>query len=256
MQQLKQVTMKIIWEITKSDIDKVKKFVSDNDNSFVKNRQLRNVEKQNIIIDKDIIIKRMIMCLLTSQQRSGPNSTVGQFLRLEPFPITYKVLNETENLEVFIRTTLQENGLTRYVNRISGFFSSNYRKITSNNWSLIGSLEELKSIDSIQFERRISDKLNNDFDGFGPKQSRNFLQALGLTKYEIPIDSRITSWLNDFGFPLTLTSSPLGDTRYYHFVSDGIQELCDKANIYPCILDAAIFSSFDNDEWTNENTIF
>ncbi|MCK9270029.1 MAG: hypothetical protein WC271_07755 [Bacteroidales bacterium] len=101
-----------------------------------------------------------------------------------------------------------------------------------------------------------SDNLQVDFNGFGPKQSRNFLQALGLTKYEIPIDSRITTWLNDFGFPVTLTSSPLGDKGYYHFVSDGIQELCEKAEIYPCILDAAIFSSFDNDEWTDENTIF
>ena len=27
--------------------------------------------------------------------------------------------------------------------------------------------------------------------GFGPKQARNLLQGLGLTRYEIPIDSRI-----------------------------------------------------------------
>lgn len=38
--------------------------------------------------------------------------------------------------------------------------------------------------------------------------------------------------------------------------SDGIQELCEKAGVYPCILDAAIFSSFDNNQWTDENTIF
>ena len=47
---------------------------------------------------------------------------------------------------------------------------------------------------------------------------------------------------------------PLSDKGYYHFVSDGIQELCLKANVYPCILDAAIFSSFDEDDW-NENNI-
>lgn len=117
-------------------------------------------------------------------------------------------------------------------------------------------METLKDIDSKEEERKIADKLNNDFNGFGPKQSRNFLQSLGLTRYEIPIDSRITNWLNDFGFPVSLTSSPLGDKGYYHFVSDGIQELCRKAEIYPCILDAAIFSSYDNGEWTDENTIF
>jgi len=248
--------MNINWHISPADIDKVKKVIAKNQNAFLQARQLRNVEKQNIVIDKDKIIKTMIMCLLTSQQRSGPNSTVGQFLRLDPFPVTIEKLTAVNNVEEFIKNTLQQNGLTRYVNRISSFFASNYGKIVKRNWTLIDDLEELKSSDSKIKERNIADNLANDFNGFGPKQSRNFLQALGLTKYEIPIDSRITTWLNDFGFPVALTSSPLGDKGYYHFVSDGIQELCEKAEIYPCILDAAIFSSFDNDEWTDENTIF
>ena len=247
--------MNINWNITQSDIDKVKNVIAENKNSFLQARQLRNVDKQNIVIDKDKIIKTMIMCLLTSQQRSGPNSTVGQFLRLDPFPVTNKKLKSVKNVEKFIKDTLQQNGLTRYVNRISFFFASNYGKIVERNWTLINDLEELKNSDS-KNERNIADNLASDLNGFGPKQSRNFLQALGLTKYEISIDSRITTWLNDFGFPVALTSSPLGDKGYYNFVSDGIQELCEKAEVYPCILDAAIFSSYDNDEWTAENTIF
>ena len=248
--------MNINWNISQTDIDKVKRVIADNKNAFLQARQLRNVEKQNIVIDENTVVKTMIMCLLTSQQRSGPNSAVGQFLRLDPFPITIENLKTTGDVEEFIKETLRQNNLTRYVNRISSFFASNYRKIVDRNWKLINELEELKISDSKVKERNIADNLASDFDGFGPKQSRNFLQALGLTKYEIPIDSRITTWLNDFGFPVALTSSPLGDKGYYHFVSDGIQELCEKAEIYPCILDAAIFSSFDNDEWTDENTIF
>jgi thermostable 8-oxoguanine DNA glycosylase len=248
--------LNINWDISQADIDKVKKVIADNENAFLQARQLRNVEKQNIVIDKNTIVKTMIMCLLTSQQRSGPNSTVGHFLRLSQFPITIEKLTKTNNVEVFVKDTLIKKDLTRYVNRISSFFASNYRKIVEKNWTLIKELEELKTADSKIKERNIADNLANDFKGFGPKQARNFLQALGLTKYEIPIDSRITTWLNDFGFPVTLTSSPLGDKGYYHFVSDGFQELCEKAEIYPCILDAAIFSSFDNNEWTDENTIF
>jgi hypothetical protein len=248
--------LNINWNISQTDINKVKKVIADNENAFLQARRLRNVEKQNIVIDKDTIIKTMIMCLLTSQQRSGPNSTVGQFHRRDPFPITVEELTTTNNVEEFIKNTLQQSGLNRYVNRISSFFASNYRKLVDDNWTLIRELEELKNSDSKIKERNIADNLDNDFSGFGPKQSRNFLQSLGLTKYEIPIDSRITTWLNDFGFPVTLTSSPLGDKGYYHFVSDGIQELCEKAEIYPCLLDAAIFSSFDKDEWTEENTIF
>ena len=248
--------MNINWNITQTDIDRVKKVVSENDNAFLKSRHKRNVEKQKIVINKDIIIKTMIMCLLTSQQRSGPNSTVGQFLRLDPFPITDDVLTKDNNLEQIIKTTLQQNKLTRYMNRISSYFTANYTNITNNNWILLDALKGLINSNSKQKEREIADKLANDFDGFGPKQSRNFLQALGLTKYEIPIDSRITNWLNDFGFPVTLTSLPLGDTGYYHFVSDGIQKLCERAKVYPCILDAAIFSSYDNDEWVDESIIF
>ena len=248
--------MNIIWNITDKDIQKIKKVLIDNENPFLIKRRERNVLRQNIVINEDVIIKTMIACLLTSQQRSGPNSVVGRFLSKEPFPINFESISNVDKIEDYLKQELKKNGLTRYINRISQFFASNIKKIEKDNWLIIKRLESLKNIDSKEEERKIADKLNNDFDGFGPKQSRNFLQSLGLTKYEIPIDSRITNWLNDFGFPVSLTSSPLGDKGYYHFISDGIQELCRKAEIYPCILDAAIFSSYDNGEWTEENTIF
>ena len=98
--------------------------------------------------------------------------------------------------------------------------------------------------------------IQDRFDGFGPKQSRNVLQALGLTRYEIPIDSRITDWLNEFGFPVRLSGDALSDRNYYNFVSDGIQILCEKCDVFPCVLDAAIFSSKDGDGWTKDNILY
>ena len=71
-------------------------------------------------------------------------------------------------------------------------------------------------------------------------ESRLLLQTMGLTKYEIPVDSFVSEWLNDFGFPVRLSSNALQDRHFYHFVSEGIQLLCNKAGIYPCVLDAAI----------------
>ncbi|QCE42303.1 hypothetical protein [Psychroserpens sp. NJDZ02] len=245
--------MKISWNINESDIQKVKNVMKENDNFFLKNRRERNVEKNNIEINKNIIILNLMMCLLTSQQRSGPNSVVGKFLSLKPFPVTSELIAESENIESLIKQILQKNGLTRYINKISAFFAENIERIENENWNLISKLEFLNDNQSKETERELADFLNDWLKGFGPKQSRNFLQALGLTKYELPIDSRIASWLNDFGFPVSLTSSPLSDKGYYHFVSDVIQELCLKANVYPCELDAVIFSSFDNDEWTEKN---
>jgi len=248
--------MKIVWNISNIDIQKVKKVITENENAFLHARRMRNIRKVNIVIDKDKIIKTMTMCLLTSQQRSGPNSAVGQFLRLDPFPINIERIEKNDNVEKMIKNSLKQYDLTRYINKISSFFAANYKMMVENNWEIINRLEKLKEYDSKLKERAMADALHNEFKGFGPKQSRNFLQALGLTKYEIPIDSRITKWLNEFGFPGSLTSTPLGDKGYYHFVSDGIQELCEKAGIFPCILDAAIFSSYDNNDWTQENIIF
>lgn len=95
-------------------------------------------------------------------------------------------------------------------------------------------------------ERDLADSVDKIFKGFGSKQARDFLQTLDLTKYEIPIDSRIMNWMKGFGFPILFSPTALQDKSFYHFVSDGIQLLCEKANIYPCVLDAAIFSSNDN----------
>lgn len=248
--------MNISWDITEIDINQVKKVLKNNDNSFLQKRRERNIEKQNIVIDQNTIVKTLLMCLLTSQQRSGPNTPIGQFLRLSPFPITIESINQENDIQTFIRSILKENGLNRYINNISHYFAENMIKIQNNNWSILEKLNRLNDQQTKLAERELADYLNDWLKGFGPKQSRNFLQALGLTKYEIPIDSRITNWLNKFGFPVTLISSPLSDKGYYHFVSDGIQVLCEKADIYPCLLDAAIFSSYDNEEWTKENTIF
>jgi hypothetical protein len=80
---------------------------------------------------------------------------------------------------------------------------------------------------------------------------------LGWTMYEIPIDSRITKWLNnELDFPLTVSSTTLQDVNFYHFVSDAIQSLCKKADVKPCLFDAAVFVEGDKGEWTLENSIF
>lgn len=248
--------MKISWEITEGDIQQVKKVLAQNDNNFTRRRRERNVEKKDVVIDKEMIMQAMMMCLITSQQRSGPNSLVSIFLVKKPFPVTFQILSQSDNIARTIKQVLLINGLKRYVNNISKYYAANYEKIEKDNWSIITELKDLLYKDSKREERKIADKIDESFLGFGPKQSRNFLQALGLTKYEIPIDSRIIRWLNMLGFPVTLHSTPLGNKEYYHFVLDGVQELSANSGVYPCILDAAIFSSYDKGEWTSENIRF
>ncbi len=209
------------------------------------------------MVDKNSILKCMIMCLVTSQQRSGPDTPVSRFFKLEPFPVTFENISGKMDVEYLLRVAMQQNGLNRYINQITGYFAWNFRVLHDSDWTLVGILKkELDSKATRKDEREIADYIDDTFKGFGPKQSRNFLQSLGLTKYEIPIDSRITTWLNDFGFPVTLSATGLQDRAYYHFISNGIQRLCDEADIYPCVLDAAIFSSYDGGRWNVENIIY
>jgi len=249
--------MNIFWKIDEMDIIKVIDFVNAHDNPFVENRINRNVNRNDIKIDRDTIIKTMLMCLLTSQQDSSPDSNIGVFLRKKPFILTYKFLSKEIDIKNVLRDVLKINGLTRYFNKIPNYFSFNYSYLEETNWNLQTILEStIKNELTKSNERELADSIDHLFKGFGSKQARNFLQALGLTKYEIPIDSRIMNWLKDIGFPILFSPVALQDKAFYHFVSDGIQLLCEKANIYPCVLDAAIFSSNDNITWTKDNIIF
>ena len=127
--------------------------------------------------------------------------------------------------------------------------------LKKSNWDILFNVKNyLNSSESYEIERQLSEMINDLLKGFGPKQSRNLLQSMGITKYEIPIDSRITKWLNNFGFPIKLSATALSDRNYYNFVMDGIINLCEKANILPCVFDAVIFSSYDTN-WNDKNII-
>ena len=53
------------------------------------------------------------------------------------------------------------------------------------------------------------------------------------------------------GFAFILSASGLSDERYYRLVMDGVQKGCLESGVYPCVLDASIFSSYD-EEWPEE----
>jgi hypothetical protein len=89
-------------------------------------------------------------------------------------------------------------------------------------------------------EREAAHWADRSFAGLGPKQSRNLWQWLGLTRYEIPLDSRVTNWVND-NLASKIDAKRLGQLRYYELALDSIQAICEKAEVLPCELDAAAF---------------
>lgn len=108
---------------------------------------------------------------------------------------------------------------------------------------------------NMQIEWQISNRQGSRSRA-GQLTSKQCARPSGLTRYEIPIDSRLTDWLNDFGFPMKLSASALADPHYYDFVSEGIQALCAECAVFPCILDAAIFALKDGDERRDDNIIY
>lgn len=245
--------MKLTWEIEVKDVDKVRFFYEANkNNAFVEKRIKKNVEKVNVPFSNAIFWEAMIACLLTTQQRSGPNSSITKFICEKPFALSYSDCLLSKDLKKFIQNSLTQFGGIRRAKTISEECEVNLKWLEKSGWEIINNLvKHLEKNQSIETERAAAKIIADNLKGFGPKQSRNLLQALGLTKFEIPVDSRITKWLTEFGFPIKLSATALGDENYYNFVQDGFQKICASCDIIPCVMDAVIFSSFD-DEWPED----
>ena len=255
---------KINWIIDEHDIRYIKEFVdSQNNKSFVKYRITKNVDVSILSFSKNIFWKAMISCLLTTQQRSGPNSPVTQFITSEPFPLNYKKSMNQARLNEFVTDTITNFGGLRRANRIAEEVHNNLLWLDEKGWEIIEKFakklivpkKHKPQLPDRVIERNAANVVMDNLKGFGPKQSRNLWQSLGLTRFEIPIDSRITKWLNQMNFPIRLSAGALSDTNYYNFLMDGIQQLCNASSVYPCVLDAAIFSSFDP-EWPEDKLIW
>ena len=239
--------MKLTWEIEDQDVERVATFFNKWANDpFVRLRKKRNLDIPRPIISQEDTWMALVGCLLTTQQRSGPGSAVKRFLDTNPFPLNYVECSSKSDLESFASETLTSSGGIRRAPTISQQMASNYRKLEGGLWQfLLTAVEQVNIAENPLLERETSHMLASNLDGIGPKQSRNLLQWIGVSRFEIPVDSRMTKWLNRNLLKHHLSANLLADQTYYDMVSDGIQLLCKRSNLYPCMLDAAIFTSFD-----------
>ncbi len=245
-------TMKITWQIDRNDVAEVRRFFRKHkDDAFVRSRIRRNLVRQKCQVSLDRLWQIMIGCLATTRQRVGPNSAVGRFTSASPFPLPLEACRRN-----------REPGIVKVLNRFGLWRSSVIARAAMRNLDYLSNggweptLEVLESVrlqPNPNTERQAARFVDENFSGFGPKQARNLLQWLGLSQFEVPIDSRLTKWLNAFGFPVKLNANALTDRSYFEFVSDGFQQLSQASGIAPCVLDAAIFASFDKGEWTDDN---
>lgn len=236
--------MEIIWKLSDSDINKVRDYVKNNMNQNVEmiiNRNINHIDRK---IDKDSILRTMLICLLSSETDSYPERKIEQMLKKKQELLNYQYLFKVRNIEYLFQEVFQTFGITKYANKVPKYFSTNFEFLEETDWDLgleINSsiTNELTKYD----ERKLADMVDKSFKGFGSKEARSFLLELGVTKYEIPIDHKLIKWLENFDFPIKFTKTALQDILFYHFVSDGIQKLCEVSEIYPCVLYTSIISS-------------
>jgi hypothetical protein len=247
--------MKIEWAISEEDIRLVKSFVGlQRQNPVMVDRHLRNLAPEKPSVDEERFWRAAVCMRLTSRQKSGPKSAVCALSSTKPFPLSVEVLRANRRrLRGFIRSTLSAVPGMRDYNVAAEQFAANFRLLETEGWQeTLDQCNRLTTLVLLKEERAVVRYIAK-FDGIGPKQARNILQALGLTRYEIPLDSRVIRWLkNQVVFPLPVSGALLADPDYYEFVLDCIQELCRVCDIHPCILDAAIFGENEQDGWTED----
>ena len=218
--------------------------------AIVVERRDRNVRRRGIDLSRPLIWKRHIGCLLTTQQKSSEDSAVQRFMRSDSPLLSLRRCEKSKDISRLAASELSAFGGIRRTTVIPKQITDNLRWLNASGW---GELDDVlaplkKAAQPKAMERICADQIDKLLKGFGPKQSRNLLQWLGLTQHEIPIDSRILRWLRGLGNGGSLdllSSAALGEANYYCCIMDAIQVLCAKAKVLPCIFDASVFASFE-----------
>lgn len=262
--------MPLVWEISENDVKKTLNFIKQNKSKIYARKRVKdNIDFPPPEINREVIWECMFDCLLSTRQKSGPNSPIAIFQNQKPYPLKYEICAQQSNVEDFIRNQIGTNPSIQYKNKIANFAAHNLTWLGKDGgWEKLDRwLQPLKEqrktkpqLSHKSFEREVANNFNLYFKGIGPKQSRNYLQLLGLTRYEIPIDSRFINWIIANQFPLYLDGVYIGsldrnkiNTRlstlfWYDSILDKLQELSTKCSILPVELDGCVFASFD-EEW-------
>lgn len=192
--------MQIEWHISAKDRAYVRAIVAaQRDNPILLDRRKRNLSDNKDRVTRQRLWRAVVCMRLTTQARVGPKGKLAAFQDLKTFPLRYDdIICERRSLEAFILETLRTHGVGRHQPTIAKQLAENLCRLEQGGWQgLLDQCNRLTQLRPREVEAEVADFIDETLQGFGPKQARNVLQAMGLTRYEIPIDSRITDWLNN-----------------------------------------------------------
>lgn len=249
--------MKLTFDVAPKEAAAIRGFYEKWENSaLVQARKRRNLDGQREPVTETLAWDAKVRCLLTTQQRSGPQSPIVRFIRSKPFPLGLAAARAQIDVEGWVHATLRAApGIRRY-NQLASQIRANFQLLEEGLWTeVMSTLRTLEQPHEKSDERRAAHVLHDLLAGIGPKQARNLLQMLGLTQHEVPLDSRVAKWLATIDFPVPVSAALLSSPHFYDFVLDGFQQVASAAGVVPCLLDAAIFVSFDS-EWSKDEVVW
>jgi hypothetical protein len=125
------------FNILQEHVDALRAVVDANrNNSFFQRRYRRNVLGPPQTFTKEEFWRQQVACLSSSMQKSGPESALSRFLRLDPFPLALNTCSGREDLSKFAQRTISANGL-RFGPTIGRRFAANLLWLDDGGWGQI-----------------------------------------------------------------------------------------------------------------------
>ncbi len=204
--------MKFEWITDADDEQAYRDFVTRwRRHKLVQERTARYVRRIGVDLSFKTFWRTLASCLLTTQQRSGENSKVEQFRQSNHRLLDWAHCRGARNLAAEAALVLGENGLRRGA-MVGAELEHAAQFLNDGGWNEVRTqLRSIETRTSKGAERAVARLLQERFKGLGPKQSRNLIQWLGLSRYEVPLDSRMVKALRNLGFPVPLSAQALGD---------------------------------------------
>ena len=133
---LKSNQMKLQWQIEDKDVVRVKELVAGQaGNALIRARQERNLAKAKPAVTKERFWRAMVSMRLTTRQKSGPESHVARFIRLNPFPLTYPTVHQARDAGVLIAKVLRKAGGIRFADKIATELAQNLEILEDGLWT-------------------------------------------------------------------------------------------------------------------------
>ena len=250
--------MKFKITVGEKDVQILKKIK----HQYIKSKLVLRRKKRNIDIPyrqptRQKLWHGFVIAILTTQQRLTPDNPVGRACRR--LPVFLRLSRMKKMTLEDLRQQMSRHDLTHMLLTVSERLMGIYKYLESGGWDVLEkdilkplfyfrSKKARWSSKAIIAEKLAADRLagNEHLKGVGPKQARNFLQHLGLIRFETPLDSRVLNFLKITSPEAPLSQSLFQDKDYYNFVMIAFQETCRRANLFPCIADRIIFDYMDS----------